>query len=180
VYELTNTEISGRYRINKEILTDPYRNVVLQKIRFEPLQGQLADYRLFGLLSPHLANCGYGNTGWMGDYKGFPMFFAQHDGATLSLASSAPWKKTSVGFVGISDGWQDLSQHFEMEWEYNRAENGNIAFSGEVDLAACNGEFILALGFGSIWTEAGQQTRSTLAEDYGEVRAHYISQWKSY
>ncbi len=84
-FELTNTDIGGRYRIHKEVFTDPYRNVVLQKIRFEPLQGQLSDYRLYALLSPHLANCGYGNTGWVGDYKGLPMFFAEHDGAALAL-----------------------------------------------------------------------------------------------
>ncbi len=179
-FEFINTEIAGRYRILKEILTDPYRNVVLQKIKFEPLKGTLSDYRLFGMLSPHLANCGNGNTGWIGDYKGFPMFFAQHDGATLSLASSAPWKKMSVGFVGISDGWQDLSQHFQMDWEYDRAENGNIAFTGEIDLAACKGEFVLALGFGAIWTEAGQQSRSTLFENYEDVRAHYVSQWRNW
>ena len=179
-FNLINTATSGHYRIQKEVLTDPYRNVVLQKIRFEPLQGKLGDYRLYALLSPHLANCGYGNTGWMGDYKGLPMFFAQRDGTTLCLASSAPWKKMSVGFVGFSDGWQDLSQHFEMQWEYTRAENGNIAFTGEIDLAACNGEFVLALGFGSIWTEAGQQARSTLFEDYSEIRQHYVAQWSKW
>jgi glucoamylase len=179
-YELTNADNSGRYRIHKEVLTDPYRNVVLQKVRFEPLQGQLSDYHLYAVLSPHLANCGYGNTGWVGDYKGVPMFFAEHDGASLSLASSAPWKKTSVGFVGASDGWQDLSQHFQMDWEYTRAENGNIAFTGEIDLDACKGEFLLALGFGSIWTEAGQQGRSTLFEDYAETRRHYVSQWRNW
>lgn len=179
-FELTNTCDSGRYRIYKEVLTDPYRNVVLQKVRFEPLQGELSDYRLYALLSPHLANCGYGNTGWTGDYKGVPMFFAQHDDATLSLACSAPWKKMSVGFVGASDGWQDLSQHYQMEWEYSRAENGNIACTGEIDLAACNGEFLLALGFGSMWTEAGQQARSTLLEDYGDIREHYLSQWSTW
>ena len=108
------------------------------------------------------------------------MFFARHDGVTLSLASSAPWKKTSVGFVGATDGWQDINQHFEMEWEYTRAENGNIAFTGEIDLAACNGEFVLALGFGSIWTEAGQQARSTLFEDYAETRQHFVLQWRNW
>lgn len=180
VFELINTATSGHYRIQKEVLSDPYRNVVLQKIRFEPLQGQLSDYRLYALLSPHLANCGYGNTGWIGDYKGFPMFFAEHHDVSLSLASSAPWAKMSVGYVGASDGWQDLSQHFLMEWEYSRAENGNVAFTGEVDLAACNGEFLLALGFGTIWTEAGQQARSTLFEDYGEIREHYASQWSDW
>src|ERR1700687_704028 len=165
-FELTNTHTGGRYRIHQEILTDPYRNVVLQKVRFEPLQGTLSDYHLYALLSPHLANHGADNTGWNGDYKGVPMFFAEHDGTTLALASSVPWKKMSVGFVGTSDGWQDLSANFEMQWEYQRAENGNIAFTGEIDLAACNGEFILALGFGGMWTEAGQQVRSTLLEDY--------------
>ena len=74
-------------------------------------------------------------------------------------------EKDVVGFVGMSDGWQDVSQHFQMQWEYTRAENGNIAFTGEIDLAACNGEFVLALGFGGIWTEAGQQARSSLFED---------------
>jgi glucoamylase len=115
-FELTNTCEGGRYRITKEILTDPYRNVVLQKVKFEALQGKLSDYHLYALLSPHLANAGMGNTGWVGDYKGFPMFFAEHAGVALSLACSTPWKKMSVGFVGQSDGWQDLSQNFQMEW----------------------------------------------------------------
>ena len=38
-FELTNTEIGGRYRIHKEVFTDPYRNVLLQKIRFEAAAG---------------------------------------------------------------------------------------------------------------------------------------------
>ena len=179
-YELTNTCNSGRYRIHKEVLTDPYRNVVLQKVRFEPLQGQLSDYHLYALLSPHLANAGYGNTGWVGDYKGVPMFFAHHDDTALAMACSVPWKKMSVGFVGTSDGWQDLSQHFQMQWEYTRAENGNIACTAEIDLAASNGEFILALGFGGIWSEAGQQARSSLLENYTDLRQQYVIHWKNW
>jgi glucoamylase len=180
VFQLVNTCNSGRYRIHKEVFSDPYRNVVLQKVRLEPLQGKLSDYRLFALLSPHLANCGYGNTAWIGDYKGFPALFAEHAGVNVSMASSAPWRKMSVGFVGASDGWQDLSQHFEMAWDYTRAENGNVALTGEVDLAACKGEFVVAIGFGAIWTEAGQQARSSLFEDYDDLRAHYITQWKTW
>ena len=79
VYKLTNTELQGRYRIEKEVFSDPYRNVVLQRIRFVPLQGKLADYRLYALLAPHLANCGRENTGWVGDYKGTPALFAHRD-----------------------------------------------------------------------------------------------------
>jgi len=179
-YNLINSEIGGRYRIMKEVLTDPYRNVVLKKVRFEALLGQISDYRLYALLSPHLANCGYGNTGWAGDYKGVPMFFAENNGTALALACSVPWTKMSVGYVGASDGWQDLSAHFQMQWEYQRAENGNLACTGEIDLAACKGEFVLVLGFGGNSTEAGQQARSTLFEDYSELREHYVFHWKNW
>lgn len=179
-YELTNTCMQDRYRIEKEVLTDPWRNVVLQKIRFVPLTGNLGDYRLYALLSPHLANFGYGNTGWVGDYKGTPMLFAQRDSCALALGCSTPWGKRSVGFVGFSDGWQDLSRNFQMTWEYDRAENGNIALTAEIDLAACGGEFILALGFGGIWAEAGQQVLSSLLTAYDSIRHDYVFHWQNW
>ena len=179
-FELVNTELDGRYRIEKEIFTDPYRNVVLQRIRFHPLQGALADYHLYALASPHLANCGRDNTGWAGDYKGEPMLFAARNDCALALGCSAPWKKISVGFVGYSDGWQDLSQHYQMTWDYTRAENGNIALTGEIDLEACGGEFVLAVGFGEIWSEAGQQVRASLLEPYEELRKQYVWHWRNW
>jgi glucoamylase len=179
-YELTNTCMQGRYRIEKEVLTDPMRNVVLQKIRFVPLQGKLSDYRLYALLSPHLANFGSGNTGWVGDYKGKQILYARRDPLTLALACSTPFLKRSAGFVGVSDGWQDLSQHFQMEWEYERAENGNIALTAEIDLAACKGEFILSLGFGGIWAQAGQHAISALLTSYENTRKDYIVQWRNW
>ena len=180
VFELNNIARDGRYRIEKEILTDPYRNVVLQRIRFHPIVGKLSDYRIYALLAPHLANFGYGNTGWLGDYKGVPMLFAERAGTALALACSVPWRKRSVGFVGYSDGWQDLSQNFQLTSDYTRAENGNIALTGEIDLAAGNGEFVLALGFGGIWAEAGQQALSTLLEDYSRICELYVRDWKNW
>jgi glucoamylase len=178
VYRLTNTETGGRYKIQKEVFTDPYRNVVLQKIKFTPLQGKMSDYRLYALLAPHLANRGRGNTGWVGDYKGVPMMFAERDGTALAFGCSLPWKKMSVGFAGYSDGWQDLSQHSQLTWDYTRAENGNIALTGEIDLQVNNGEFVLALGFGGIWAAAGQETRSSLLESYENLRSQYARHWK--
>ena len=180
VYELTNAALDGRYRIEKEVFSDPYRNVVLQKIRFVPLQGKLDNYRVYAWLAPHLANCGAGNTGWVGDYKGSSMLFAQRDSCALAFGCSAPWKKMTVGFVGFSDAWQDLSQNFQMTWEYTRAENGNIALAAEIDLAACKGEFVLAIGFGGIWSEAGEQVRSALLYPYDELREQYVWEWKRF
>jgi glucoamylase len=107
-YQIRNTAVDGRYRIEKEVLTDPWRDVVLQRVHFVPLRGTLADFRLYVLLAPHLANRGSGNTAWVGDYKGTPMLLAERDSFAMAPACSASWLARSVGFVGMSDGWQEL------------------------------------------------------------------------
>lgn len=137
-FSIVNTCRQGRYRIEKTILTDPQRDTVLQQTRLFALKGELSDYRLYVLLAPHLGNHGAGNTGWMGEYKDVPMLFAERDGSALALACSVPWRNRSVGFVGFSDGWQDLSSHKQMTWVYARAENGNVALTAEIDLEADN------------------------------------------
>jgi glucoamylase len=111
-YHITNECVQKRYIINKEIITDPLRNTVLQKINFEPLAGVKSDYHLYVLLAPHLGNSGGENTAWVGDYKGVPMIFAERNGLVLALACSQNWLKRSVGFVGVSDGFKDIEQHF--------------------------------------------------------------------
>ena len=180
VFQLTNTSLDGRYRIRKEVFSDPHRHVVLQRINFEPLRGKLQDYRCYALLAPHIANWGFGNTGWVGDYKGHPMLFARREHVTLAFACSSPWMARSVGFVGYSDGWQDLSEHFRLTSDYTRAENGNLALTGEIDLAACQGKFVLALGFGGNCWESGQQVLSSLLEDCDEIREHFVRQWRNW
>jgi hypothetical protein len=147
-YRLINTCNQGRYRIEKRILADPRRDVVLQWTRFTPLQGSLQDYHVYALLAPHIQNEGYDNTAWLDQYKGTPLLVAERDGRALALGCSTGWLKRSAGYVGTSDGWQDVSRHRAMTWTYERAEEGNVALTGEVDLQAGAGEFVLALGFG--------------------------------
>ncbi len=179
-YHLTNTCKQGRYRIEKDILSDPQRDVVLQFTRFTALEGSLDDYHLYALLAPHLGNKGANNNAWVGDYKGVPMLFAQREGFALALASSAPWLKRSAGYVGFSDGWQDISQHKTMTWTYQNAPDGNVALTGEIDLAAVQGEFVLALGFGITPEEAGQRTLATLQDGFPAAQRRYLAQWKDW
>jgi glucoamylase len=179
-FRLVNTSNDGRYRIEKEIFSDPRREVVLQWTRFVPLQGKLSDYHLYVLVAPHLRNHGSGNTGWVGDYKGMPMLFAERSGTALALASTAPWLKRSVGYVGSSDGWQDLTQNRQMTWQYQRAEDGNIALTAEIDLAGCGGTFILALGFGNTHGEAGLRARASLGTEFSELRDDYLEAWQAW
>lgn len=179
-YRLRNTATDGRYRIDKEILTDPQSDVLLQRIRFVPLRGTLADYRLYALLAPHLNNRGAGNTAWTADYKGTPVLVAERDGHALALACSAPWRERSVGFVGVSDGWQELKAHGRLVRTYERAENGNVAMTGEVDLRPSAGEFTLALGFGATAAEAAQRALGSLLRGHDQARGETIARWQAW
>ncbi len=179
-FGLTNSCRQGRYRIEKQILADPQRDAVLQQTRFTALRGEPADYRLYVLLAPHLGNHGSGNTAWLGEYKGVPMLFAERDGNALALACSVPWLRRSVGFVGTSDGWRDLSAHKHLIWDYTRAENGNVALAAEIDLGAGEGEFLLTLGFGRNTAEAGNRALAALQDGFAAARAEYARDWKGW
>jgi glucoamylase len=73
-YELTNSCKRGRYRMEKIVITDPERDVLLQKIRFVADKGKLEDYGVYALLAPHIGNRGYGNNGWINRPGLFNMF----------------------------------------------------------------------------------------------------------
>ncbi|HXB40662.1 MAG TPA: glucan 1,4-alpha-glucosidase [Bacteroidia bacterium] len=180
-YHITNSCNHHHYRIEKEIISDPSRDTLLQRIQFFPMNKKRKDFKLFMLLAPHLGNSGAGNNAWVGNYKGLPMLFAQRGDAALALACSVPWKKGSAGFVGTSDGWQDLMLHKEMAWEFERAENGNVALTGEFDMQETNGNsFVVALGFGRNTEEAGQRARASILESFESAKTQFIKEWEEW
>ena len=179
-YYLTNTCNKNRYSIEKVILSDPQRDVIMQRTKFNPNIGQIEDFHLYVLLAPHLGNQGADNTGWLGDYKGVPMLFASRDGIALALACSSPWLYRSAGFVGSSDGWQDISRHKQMTWFNEKAQSGNVALTGEIDLNTSQGVFTIALGFGSNSDEAGQRALASLQSGFEKARKLYFQEWQNW
>ncbi|MFH2054939.1 MAG: glycoside hydrolase family 15 protein, partial [bacterium] len=180
-YRLINTCNQGHYRIEKEVISDPVRDTVLQRTTFTPLGNTATPYRLHVLLAPHLGNHGMGNTAWLGDYKGRPMLFAERDGVALALAASVDWKARSVGFVGFSDGWQDLIKHKRMLWRFERAEQGNVALVGELDWqAAADNSFVIAVAFGTNAAEAGQRAAASLLDSFAEQTEQYLQGWREF
>src|ERR1051326_3014555 len=85
-----------------------------------------------------------------------------------------------AGFVGVSDGWQDLKQNKRLSAEYLRAENGNVALTGEIDLSTSDGEFVLALGFCRSPAEAGHFARAALTSDFDNEQTEYIREWQEW
>ncbi len=179
-FRIENRSEDNRYRIEKEVLTDPWREVLLQRTTFVQLEGPAGSLHLYVLLAPHVANAGTGNTGWAGEYKGIPMLFAERAGITIALACTAGWLNRSAGFVGSSDGWQDLSRNKRMSWSYDRAENGNLALTGEIDLQSTQGEFTLALGFGRNAAEAGNRALASLSDGFERAKQDYVREWQTW
>ncbi len=177
-FRLVNTARDGRYRITKTIFSDPLREVVLQDIHFEALSGAPSEYLVHAIIAPHLVNAGAGNTAWTGDFKGHQMLFAQGRGTSLAVASSVPWLARSAGYVGASDGWQTLSHGEGIRTDYDRAENGNVALTGTLDLARSGGRAVLAIGFGVLPEAAALRTLLSLQTPLPEMLESYCDSWR--
>jgi glucoamylase len=171
-FQFTSTHKGGRFRIIKRVLADPRSDSVLVRIRLEDLSK--AGLRLFVLLAPHLVNAGAHNSAWRGDYKGYRMLFASGGGSYLAMAANLPFVASSVGFVGASDGWQQLFHHRRLTDEYDTATDGNVALAAEFATTP-ESEAHLAVGFGRSAPGAAfhalislQTSHQTIVNDYAE------------
>jgi len=181
-----NSDPGGRYTLTKETICDPHSSVVLVRVRLEASPELLPRLHLYALLSPHLGGGGAGNSARVVDVAGSRVLLAWRDANSLAMAADCGFCRASCGFVGTSDGWQDLKHDFRMHWEYGSATDGNVAIMGEVDLhrakqdAANPGtrEFVLAIGFGESHHAALSATMSSLAAPFENHLQRFIRQWE--
>src|SRR5438876_508254 len=177
-YRLTNSEPRGRYRVVKHVFADPHQSVLLVHTKVEVLDESLrGKLRLYALLAPHIAGCGAGNSGWCSEVGGIKVIRAQRENIHLIMACSTGFSRRSVGYVGFSDGWQDLMHNFKMDWQFPTAEDGNIALTGEINLPA-TGEFTVAVAFGRSYQSTTAKLFQSLAEPFESHRQGYIRQWQ--
>ncbi len=174
VFSITNA--CEQFTIQKQILSDPVHDCMLQRIAMTSAPG-VTGLRLFMLLAPHLVNGGAHNTGWVGDYKGRQMLFASGEGSALAVACSVDFLASSVGFAGRSDGWQILRKHGQLSEVYELAADGNIALSAELD---ATGPILLAVGFGRSATAAAFQATASLARGFERCEAEYAANWRQW
>ena len=140
----------GAYTLTKEIICDPHHSVVLQRVRLEGHEDLIPRLKVYALLAPHLDGGGAGNTARALDIAGQKMLLAFKNQWSLAMGASCGFSRVSCGFVGSSDGWHDLRDNYQMDWEFGSATNGNIAIFGELNLGAAGTdgarEFTLAFG----------------------------------
>lgn len=176
-YRVSSVDPKGRYRLEKEIISDPHSACVLVKARMIPAEGWADKLHMYFLLAPHLDVGGWNNSAKKMNLSGRTILVAWKNSTYLALDASSGFSRSSCGFVGSSDGWQDLNDNFTLDWEYDRAENGNIALIGEIDLAKGN-EFTIALAFGDTLHAATAVLKQSLAMPYEQHKSRFIDQWQ--
>ena len=110
---------NGRYRLIKEIIADPHLPCLLIDARLDGDDPAfLAKLHLYVLLAPHLRVGGWGNNGNAALIVGHEFLTANKNGTWLALGASVPFVARSCGFVGATDGWQDLNSNFKMDYHF--------------------------------------------------------------
>lgn len=145
---IVNSDPAGRYTITKEIISDPHAPVLLMRVKFAGDVELLRKMKAYALLAPHLDGGGAHNNGRVLDVAGRRVLLAWKNSSALAMSVDCGFTNASCGFVGTSDGYQDVTRHYGMEWNYGTASDGNIALTGEINIAE-HPEFVLAVGFGS-------------------------------
>ena len=118
------------------------------RVKFTGDADLLRKMKAYALLAPHLDGGGAHNNGRVLDVAGRRVLLAWRNTSALAMSVDCGFTNASCGFVGTSDGYQDVTRHYGMEWNYGSAMDGNIALTGEINIAE-HPEFVLAVGFGS-------------------------------
>jgi len=162
-----------RYVLRLRVTPDPRRDVLLIECR---LDGG-GDLSLYALLAPHLGATGRDNLAAADRYRDRRVLWAEQGPYGLALAAvdtdaRDAFRRTSAGYVGSSDGWQDFSRNRAMTWQFATAGPGNVAMMGELPREA-----VLGLGFGSSREAAATLAVSSLMQPFEDILHHQIADW---
>ena len=175
-FQLTSTHRGGRFRMINRVVADPRSDSIVLHIRLESSEPGL---RVFSLLAPHLINAGAHNNGRRDAYKGHAILCAEGGGTHLAMVANPPFLARSVGFVGASDGWKQLSAHRCLTDEYDTATDGNIALSAELALGP-DGAAVLAVGFGRTREEAAYHALTSSMSPFETILNDYAAGWRAW
>ncbi|MGA1984422.1 MAG: glycoside hydrolase family 15 protein [Acidobacteriaceae bacterium] len=166
----------GRYTVTKEIVSDPHHSVVLMNVKITGDECVLERLKCYALLAPHLHGGGAGNSARSVLVAGQRALLAWHGPVSLAMGADCGFTRSSCGFVGASDGYQDLLADLKMTWNFGEALNGNIAIMGEIEVARTR-EFTIAIGLGDGHHAALSEMMQALAMPYEVHCARFVEQW---
>jgi glucoamylase len=165
-----------RFVLSLRVSPDPERDVLLIDLE---LEGD-PDLRPYVLLAPRLGGSGLENCAWSAMQRGRRVLWAEQGPFGLALSAATPdfgdaYGRTSVGYVGASDLWQDFSANGRMRWEYRSAGPGNVALAGELGRRAR-----LALGISTSKEAAATLAVASLTQSFDTLFDSQTEAWAAW
>ncbi|HEX3571937.1 MAG TPA: glycoside hydrolase family 15 protein [Acidobacteriaceae bacterium] len=173
---VTGTEPQKRYTVTKEFVAAPHHSAVLMHVKVTGDAALLSRMKAYALLAPHLDGGGAGNSARSVEVAGQRVLLAWKNSVSLAMGADCGFTKSSCGYVGKSDGYQDLMTDLKMSWCFGQALSGNVAMMGEIDLALTP-EFTIAIGLGDGHHAALSEMLQALAVSYEVHCERFIEQW---
>lgn len=175
-WRITSEDPDGRYRIEKEIIDDPHESAVLIRVRLVADAEWRDRLKVHVLCSPQMGARGHHNSAACYDAGGKEILVAWQGETHMALGATTEFVRSSVGYVGASDGWTDLMDNYQMDWQFRRADEGNVAVMAEVDLSKGD-EFVMAVTFGDSRHAAATTLRQVLTIPWEQSRERFAEQW---
>lgn len=167
-YKVVSKDKQGRFSLEKHIFTDPDGQSLFVRSIFNT---QLDGVKAYVTVNPYINNNGLddfaktteqGLVAWQGDNY-------------LSLQGAQPFKLTSVGFTGVSDGLSQLktTQQLTRVYKTTGEQSGNVSLLAELGEIGKNSQFDLSLSFGNNQQASFKEGQATLAKGYQAVLDNY-------
>ncbi|WP_349304656.1 glucan 1,4-alpha-glucosidase [Pseudoalteromonas sp. BDTF-M6] len=179
-YRVTSEDEQGRFRIIKDIFTDPDAQSLLVRARFEANQPGLTAHVQ---VNPYVNNDGLNDSAKVAGGA----LLAYSDGKHfLSLQSKQGLSDASVGFFGQSDRLTQLNKENTFSRYTSTGEQtGNVTMSATLGKINKSSEFDLVLSYGNTEQSAIDEGQKTLKRGYDTVLAHYNGEgdfigWQDY
>lgn len=172
----TITHRHPRFELTLRLCPDPERDVLLVDV---DLDGDEA-LRPYVLLAPRLGGSGRDNRAWAQRHRGRSVLWAEQGPFGLALSAvddtfDDALSRTSVGYAGSSDLWQDFSANRRMDWEYDTAGPGNVALAGELPRRAR-----LALGIATSKEAAATLAVAALTQSFDDLFEQQVTAWEQW
>ncbi|TMP73409.1 glucan 1,4-alpha-glucosidase [Pseudoalteromonas sp. S1609] len=167
-YKVVSKDKQGRFSLEKHIFTDPDGQSLFVRSIFNT---ELEGVKAYVTVNPYVDNNGlddFAKTTEQG-------LLAWQDNSYLSLQGAQPFKQTSVGFTGVSDGLSELktTQQLTQVYKNTGEQSGNVSLLAELGEIGENSQFDLTLSFGNSEQTSFKQGQATLATGYQAVLDNY-------
>jgi glucoamylase len=136
-HSATDVRIRKKHKdfvFERQFFTLNHHQALIEQIDLEVLRD---DLRFYLLVNPSINGTGAYDSA----YATANRLYAKEDSTELQVYTDVGFKKTSVGFVGFSDGYQDLNSNLRFEHDFTKAENGNVALSAELNIPKRRGKY---------------------------------------